>query len=223
MDPIIGASSDATRSRFGRRRPWFLASLPISVLFNVLLWTVWPGMDGNEGAQFAYFLIAYCMAVFGLGLFYIPYSAMPTTISSKDIDRVRLTTSRVFYMIFGDMVGVGVLAVCSILYPDDSNRSYQVAAGINSAIVAAVILVTFFGVPEPSSEHVRARHRGPTRRPGQGFAALRCHSLMQRPPPPGPFSRPFSRPFSCPSPVLLSPPPVLPPPSLPASSLSPLV
>ena len=31
-EPVVGALSDRTRGRFGRRRPWMVASLPLLVL-----------------------------------------------------------------------------------------------------------------------------------------------------------------------------------------------
>ena len=40
-DPVIGALSDRTRSRFGRRRPWIAAGVPLTALGAWLLFS--PG------------------------------------------------------------------------------------------------------------------------------------------------------------------------------------
>ena len=39
-DPLVGALSDHTKSRFGRRRPWmFFSILPFACSFGALFWT----------------------------------------------------------------------------------------------------------------------------------------------------------------------------------------
>jgi len=101
MDPISGTLSDQTRSRYGRRRPWMLAALPLCVIFNILLWHHWPALDTNPSARFAYYLICFCLVTLGLTWFIVPYTALTVTISSKDIDRVRLTSARTGNLILG--------------------------------------------------------------------------------------------------------------------------
>ena len=41
-DPLVSYLSDNTRSRWGRRRPWLLAGLPLYVVFLVLIYAVPP-------------------------------------------------------------------------------------------------------------------------------------------------------------------------------------
>lgn len=39
-DPLVGALSDHTKSRFGRRRPWmFFSIIPFALSFGALFWT----------------------------------------------------------------------------------------------------------------------------------------------------------------------------------------
>jgi glycoside/pentoside/hexuronide:cation symporter, GPH family len=154
IDPVIGAASDETRSRMGRRRPWMIVALPLCVVFNILQWSTWPSMAGNDAALFAYYLMTACMLAFSLTLFYIPYTALVVTVSSRDVDRTRLSTARTGNIIFGDILAVGMVTLCTSLITDTA-RAYQVAAAGNALIVVTVILITFFGVPEPSSLHVR--------------------------------------------------------------------
>jgi Na+/melibiose symporter-like transporter len=37
FQPWVGARSDRTRSRFGRRKPWLMAGAPIAALFFILV------------------------------------------------------------------------------------------------------------------------------------------------------------------------------------------
>ena len=113
MDPITGSLSDQTRSRYGRRRPWMLGALPVVVIFNILLWHYWPSLAGNEPAQFAYYLVCFVMVTLGLTLYMIPYTALTVTISSKDIDRVRLTTARTANLIIGTDARSGRTRECA--------------------------------------------------------------------------------------------------------------
>ena len=47
--------------------------LPGAALFNILLWTVWDGLQENSSAQFAYYLGCYCTLILFFTCFYIPY------------------------------------------------------------------------------------------------------------------------------------------------------
>jgi Na+/melibiose symporter-like transporter len=86
-DPLIGALSDATRSRFGRRKPWIAASLPLFTAATVALFA--PGLLGVRpgGAWLAAWL-----AVFYLGwtMMQIPLSAWAGELSAQYHQRSRV-------------------------------------------------------------------------------------------------------------------------------------
>lgn len=88
-DPVIGSLSDATRSRFGRRKPWIAAGAPVfgvaaAAIFAPSLFGVHPG---------ALWLGAW-LAVFFLGwtMIQIPLSAWAGEISSQYEQRSRVAT-----------------------------------------------------------------------------------------------------------------------------------
>ncbi len=55
-DPLMGFLSDHTRSRWGRRRPWFIFSLPLFLLIFVLVFSV-PAAFQTPSRLFVYMLI----------------------------------------------------------------------------------------------------------------------------------------------------------------------
>ena len=131
-DPMIGTASDATRSRFGRRRPWMAASLPLVMTFTMLLWHRWPALDGNGGAQFAYYLCMLCASTFGMTCYYIPAAALVNTISTKDVDRVRLVAARAGQVIVGTILGVLSFGLISAAFPaEELATGYMI--GTNAA------------------------------------------------------------------------------------------
>ena len=75
-DPLMGWLSDRTRTRFGRRRPYFLlGAVPYGVFF-ALLWSEAP-FDGDV-ARFAYYAVIYCLFSLAMTVPSVPYlSVLP--------------------------------------------------------------------------------------------------------------------------------------------------
>jgi GPH family glycoside/pentoside/hexuronide:cation symporter len=73
-DPIMGRISDATRSRLGRRRPYFLfGALPFGLSFG-LLWFA-PGFE-SQGARFALCVATYLLYDLTSTILSVPYVAI---------------------------------------------------------------------------------------------------------------------------------------------------
>jgi sugar (glycoside-pentoside-hexuronide) transporter len=78
-DPLMGRISDATRSRLGRRRPYFLiGALPFGASF-ALLWFV-PELE-SQAARFAWCVVAYVLYDLASTTLAVPYVAvLPETV-----------------------------------------------------------------------------------------------------------------------------------------------
>lgn len=95
-DPIIGALSDRTRLKLGRRRTWILAGLPVTLLGVFMLFIPPDGADALH--------LFVWLSVFYLGwtMITIPYGALgqrfPTTTASGRASqaRGRCSCSRAF-------------------------------------------------------------------------------------------------------------------------------
>ena len=71
-DPLMGYLSDKTHTKWGRRRPWIIASIIPLAIMMVLLFT--PPIAGSESAIFIYFIVSICV----FELFYTMYNLNQT-------------------------------------------------------------------------------------------------------------------------------------------------
>ena len=87
-DPLIGYSSDNTRTRFGRRRPWiFFGAIASGVLF-ALMFQLYKGH--TESYYFWYFLVVQCFFVVAFACYSIPWIALGYEMTPDYHERTRL-------------------------------------------------------------------------------------------------------------------------------------
>ncbi|MCA9510104.1 MAG: glycoside-pentoside-hexuronide (GPH):cation symporter [Myxococcota bacterium] len=162
-DPIIGNLSDRTRTRFGRRRPWLLASaLPLSV-FSLMAWSPPAGLGGMA-------LVAWItVAVFGFytayTVFDVPHMALGAELSSEAGARNRLFASRQLLRTFG-MLGGGVLGGAVITRLD-----WGAQGPAELALGAAVATLVAVGIGVGTLPRERAHYAG--RGGNDAFRAMR--------------------------------------------------
>jgi GPH family glycoside/pentoside/hexuronide:cation symporter len=139
-DPPIGALSDRTRSRYGRRRPWLLGSsfacgIAFALLFNV------PEM--SDLATYAYMGVALALFAVTYTSFQVPYMAMPAEMTDDYHQRTKVMSWRVVFMSIGNVVGGGAFAAVAKNLGGD--RAGYGEAGIYFGIAIAIaMLLTFF-------------------------------------------------------------------------------
>lgn len=87
-DPLIGYSSDNTRTRFGRRRPWiFFGAIASGILF-ALMFQLYKGH--TESYYFWYFLVIQCFFVVSFACYSIPWIALGYEMTPDYHERTRL-------------------------------------------------------------------------------------------------------------------------------------
>lgn len=101
-DPIIGALSDRSPSRFGRRRPWILVGTPL-----LLITSYYVLMPGEKTSITALGLAIFAFYVFWTMVF-IPYQSWGAEISPDYEQRTRIAGYREAGTVLGVLVGIGI-------------------------------------------------------------------------------------------------------------------
>ena len=130
-NPVVGAWSDRTASRWGARRPWMLAGGVTLPLLFVLVFTV---PDLGPTASAVWVCLAFLLAGAAYGLFQVPYISLPAELTSLPEQRTRLQTARIVVLTLGILLG-GALAPELVTAFGAGVRGY-----VGMAVVIAVVL-----------------------------------------------------------------------------------
>lgn len=133
-DPLIGYLSDRTRTRWGRRRPWMVAAVPVMMLgvYKIFL--------PDEGVG-VWYVFTWLM-VFWLGwtMLVIPYYAWGAELSPDYDDRTRVTGWRAAMGASGSLISI-IVPVIAVLW-----FNLQGIAGIMRLTGIAVMVLIPFAV-----------------------------------------------------------------------------
>lgn len=172
-DPVMGRISDATRSRFGRRRPYFLfGALPFAASF-ALLWYA-PGFE-SQSARFAFCAATY--VVFGLAstVIAVPYVAILPEIVPDYAERNSVNAYRSALVLASTLLAGSVFEPLTQALGGGSRGFF--AAGAFFGLWAAWPWFWLFSVArERPAAHVRPRSMGTL----EGARALVRHANYLR-------------------------------------------
>lgn len=87
-DPLIGHSSDNTRTRWGRRKPWIFFGAIFSGFLFALMFQLYKGR--TESFYFWYFLVIQCLFVVSFACYSIPWIALGYEMTPDYHERTRL-------------------------------------------------------------------------------------------------------------------------------------
>ncbi|MGC0239654.1 MFS transporter [Arthrobacter sp. SD76] len=157
FDPVVGAISERTRSKYGRFRPWILyGMLPLGI-FSVLTFTApFPGDSVSA--------IVWAAATYGiLGLVYscvnLPYAALSGVIAETQADRLSLGNMRfVFASICLILMGLATLPLVNTLGTPTGGALSISGFTATVAIFAGLAVVLYFFVFKTSREIVTPVH-----------------------------------------------------------------
>lgn len=98
-DPVAGAISDVTKSRWGRRHPFmFGAAFPLAFFF-FLLFAPPTGLAGL--ALFAWLLVTAVLVRASMTFYYVPHMALGAELSQDYVERASLFTYSTFFGFLG--------------------------------------------------------------------------------------------------------------------------
>ncbi len=170
-DPMMGYISDRTRTRFGRRRPYFLAGIVLIFISFFLMW--YPVDFDLEMHRFIYILIAYIFFSTVITMVMIPYNALAAELTLDYNERTSLTTYRMIFSGVSSLICAVVPFEIVNMFPEDHRSGY---------IVMAVAFGLFFAIPFIAT-----------------FLTTREREEFQKEPVPFNFRRSYIEPFKTPT------------------------
>lgn len=140
-DPVMGAVADRTKTRWGRFRPWVLATaVPFGVLF-VLAYTT-PGFGSTGKLIWAYATYNALMMIYTANN--VPYSALTGVITADTDERTSLVSWRfIFAMTAGFLVATFTDKLVILFGRGDEALGYQFTMALWATIAVVFFVITF--------------------------------------------------------------------------------
>ena len=144
-DPAMGIISDNTRSRFGRRRPYFLLGAPLVFIAFVLMW--YPLRAGSEAAKIVFFIGAYILMNTASTIVSVPFLAMSAELSTDYNERTSITNIRMIVSIISSLV-CAVAPMLIVGAYQDVRTGYILMSVVFGLFFSLPLLLVFFKTPE---------------------------------------------------------------------------
>ncbi len=150
-DPIVGNLSDKTRSRYGRRRIYFLIGIVPVLASFIMMWYSF-GIQSEMG-KFFYYMFAYMFFGTAFTIVMVPYNAILPDITSEYNERTSFTTARMAFSA-GTAILAAVVPMMLIKgFGGETNgpaqkQGYLMMAVVFGLLFALCWLFTFLGTKE---------------------------------------------------------------------------
>ncbi|MHC5112654.1 MAG: MFS transporter, partial [Planctomycetota bacterium] len=142
-DPLVGYLSDHTKTPWGRRKPWMVASLPLLMLglYKVLI--------PDEGADIWYLLTWMMVLWLGWTMLMIPYYAWGAELTADYDDRTRVTGWRAAMGSVGQLAAIGFPVIAATWFQLDGFAGImRITAYASMVLMPLAVLITVSRVKE---------------------------------------------------------------------------
>ncbi|MDR0504181.1 MAG: MFS transporter, partial [Treponema sp.] len=147
-DPLMGIITDNTRSKYGRRRPYFLAGVFFVFVSFVLLWL--PVNFAAEIARMMYMLVAYLFFNTVFSLVMVPYYAMAAEITPDYNERTLISNIRLAFSM-GASILCALIPMIIVRSFDDIRMGYVCMSVIFGLLFSLPFIGVFFGTSEAAA------------------------------------------------------------------------
>ncbi|WP_394174128.1 MFS transporter [Thalassotalea litorea] len=140
-DPLMGALSDRTQTRYGKFRPYLLWGIIPMIAAGVLTFTV---PDTSDTGKLLWAYGTYIFMMLAYTFINVPYGALLGVITSDSQERTKLTSFR----FIGAFTGGSVVAyftpeLVSVLGGDDEKLGWQLTMLIYGLLSAILFIISF--------------------------------------------------------------------------------
>ena len=135
-DPLMGVISDNTRTRFGRRRPYFMAGMPMILLSFMMLW--YPTSFSAEGLRVLYAMFTYLLLNTVVTLVMVPYMAFGAEITLDSKERNSVNAVQLCMSLISTLMCALLPTIIINAFAPDIRRGY---------IIMSLCFGLFFSAP----------------------------------------------------------------------------
>ena len=146
FDPVIGALSDRTKSRWGKFRPWILFT---AVPFGVVFWLVYVTPNVGPQGKLLYAYLTYSLVMLLYSANNTPYSALMGVMTPDVSERSSIASYRFVGALIGQFIIQALpLPLVAKLGQGDSAKGWATTMAIFGAIIIVLNLITFASTRE---------------------------------------------------------------------------
>lgn len=144
-DPMIGVLADRVRTRWGRRRPFFIiGALPLAISFTLLWWT--PALS-DQISKAIYYTICYLFFDTAFTFLMVPYAALTPELTEDYDERTRLNGYRMTVSMAGGLIAAVSVPLFIEIIPD-RKLAYLAMAAVFGVLAGIPYIVLFFKIRE---------------------------------------------------------------------------
>lgn len=155
-DPLMGWLTDRTRTKFGKRRPYFLASVFTIVVSMFLLW--FPVGFDSEIFRFLYALFAYLLFSSVITMAMVPYMSMQPELSKDYDERTSLNVIKMFFSFTAGLLAALIPLQIVGLF-ENIRAGYAVMGLVFGVVFAVPWLVLYLHIKEDNALPIPSEKR----------------------------------------------------------------
>ncbi len=146
FDPVIGALSDRTQTRWGKFRPWILGT---ALPFGLIFWLVYLSPDFGQQAKLIYAYLTYSLVMILYSANNTPYAALMGVMTPDVSERNNVARYRFVGALIGQFVIQALpLPLVAKLGGGNSARGWAMTMGIFGGLIVLLNLITFANTRE---------------------------------------------------------------------------
>lgn len=141
FDPLIGALSDRTKTRWGKFRPWILAT---ALPFGLIFWLVYVTPNFGPQGKLIYAFVTYLLVMVLYSANNTPYAALMGVMTPDSSERTNIARYRFVAALFGQLIiQTFALPLVDKFGAGNSAKGWAVTMAIFGAIMVVCNIIVF--------------------------------------------------------------------------------